>query len=111
MNSASSRQFFSHVPDYRSMPVNLVTAFESGDIAYNLMASLYQDGTGNQVLDGTSPLSNRTQHLIDSRDLPAFVNPKNGFFVAANNQASIGAKPIPGTVRFQHLNMRLGSLT
>ena len=41
MNSGSSHELFNYLPDYKSMPVNLVTAFGNGDIAYNLMASLF----------------------------------------------------------------------
>lgn len=35
------------------MPVNLVTGFGNGEISYHLLASLYKQSTGNQVLDGT----------------------------------------------------------
>jgi len=42
-----------YLSDYKSMPVNLVTAFSDGKIGYNLVASVYKESVGNQILDGT----------------------------------------------------------
>ena len=35
------------------MPVNLLSAFVDNSIAYNLMAAIFEKGTGNQILDGS----------------------------------------------------------
>ena len=91
------------------MPVNLVAGFENGEIAYNMLALVFGDKTGNQVLDGSTekgrPSINR------ALDLPMWVNPDDGFVVAANNQGSSYSRPVPGTVRSHHLTYKLGSLT
>ena len=53
-----------NITDYSAMPVNLVAGFENGDISYNLLASLYRFGTGNQVLDGITSQNVDTKSLI-----------------------------------------------
>ena len=35
---------------------------------------------------------------------------EDGYIVAANNQATTNSRPVPGTVRSHHLNMKLGSM-
>jgi len=113
MDVESADEFQTVLPEsYTGMPVNLVTAFADGSIAYNLMASLFKDSTGNQILDGTKSLtSEKKMSFIPTRDLPRTVNPASGFLVAANNQATVGSRPVPGTARSNQLGMRLGSLT
>ena len=66
------------------MPVNLVSAFGDGSISYNLMASLFRDSTGNQILDGTKADGKKPQYLPLGA-LPSSINTEKGFYVAANN--------------------------
>ena len=47
MNASSYAEFMQDLPEYDSMPVNLVAGFANGDISYNLLASNYELGSGN----------------------------------------------------------------
>ena len=85
MNSASNDDFYDNLPEYSGMPVNLVSGFANGDISYNLLASLFDQSSGNQVLDGTKSRAKNDTRLIPTDDLPHIENPSNGFIVAANN--------------------------
>ena len=110
MNASSYAEFMQDLPEYDSMPVNLVAGFANGDISYNLLASNYELGSGNQVLDGTiGPYSNH-RSLISTDDLPSLANPQSGYLIAANNQPLINSRAVPGTVRSHQLNMRLASM-
>ena len=110
MNASSYAEFMQDLPEYDSMPVNLVAGFANGDISYNLLASNYELGSGNQVLDGTiGPYSNH-RSLISTDDLPSIANPQSGYLIAANNQPLINSRAVPGTVRSHQLNMRLASM-
>ena len=75
MNANSYGELQDYLPEYESMPVNLVSGFASGDISYNLLASIYEKGTGNHVLDGTQAPYAGHRSLIHTGDLPRTVNP------------------------------------
>lgn len=76
--------------EYRSIPQNLIVAFDNGDIAYFLMASFPKRKqeipyVGCYVLDGTKS-ENDWIGLQQAKDLPRVINPKKGFIVTANNR-------------------------
>ena len=49
--------------------------------------------------------------FIPIETLPKSVNPESGFLIAANNQATVASRPVPGTARANRISMRLGSMT
>ena len=93
------------------MPVNLVTGFANGDISYHMLASLFDQPSGNQVIDGTKASQDKQKLSITQTKKLPYLKPQSGFIVAANNQAAMDSRPVTGTVRSMRLNQRLGSLT
>jgi len=75
---------------FKSVPMSLVMADNSGDIAYMMLAAIpnRRDRTphiGNRVLDGTTSAYD-WDGLVPVRDLPMGFNPKKGYFSTANNR-------------------------
>lgn len=75
---------------HRSLPMNLVLADNSGDIAYMLLLAFpdRKDKTpyiGSRVLDGTRSDFD-WNGLVSVSKLPQSLNPKKGYIVTANNR-------------------------
>lgn len=76
--------------DYKSIPQNLLVAYNNGDIGYFLGAIMpirknQTPFSGCKVHDGSNT-DNDWIGYHHARDLPRVANPKKGFIVTANNR-------------------------
>ena len=80
---------FRHWP---SLPMNIVSAYDSGDIAWQLAGDtpIRKSGSGTLPAAGWDPAVGWTGEIVDIADLPHAVNPEAGFIATANN------KPLQG---------------
>ena len=78
------------VQKWKSVPMNVVMADNSGNIGYALMSSTPMRKNeypylGCRVLDGTTSKHDWID-ITDMKNLPFVLNPKKGYFLTANNR-------------------------
>ncbi len=93
LQTVSTPQELSHA--YRhwpSLPINIVSGYENGDIAWQLAGDtpIRKSGHGTLPAAGWDPTFGWEDGIVDIADLPHAVNPEAGYIATANN------KPIGG---------------
>jgi penicillin amidase len=89
LQTVSTPEELSHA--YRhwpSLPINVVSGYDSGDIAWQLAGDtpIRKSGNGTLPAAGWDPAFDWSDELVDIRDLPHAVNPDAGFIATANNR-------------------------
>jgi len=71
-----------------SLPVNVVSGYDNGDIAWQLAGDtpIRKSGNGTLPAPGWDPAFDWTGELVDIADLPQAVNSPTGFIATANNK-------------------------
>ena len=83
------RDVFDHWP---SLPLNVVSADEAGDIAWQLVgdAPIRKSGSGTLPVAGWIDDNGWMDEMLGIDDLPGAVNPDAGFLATANNKPLVG---------------------
>jgi penicillin amidase len=71
-----------------SLPINIVSGYDNGDIAWQLAGDtpIRTSGYGTLPAAGWDPASGWSDRLVDIADMPHAVNPETGFIATANNR-------------------------
>ena len=78
--------------NWPGLPLNIVSGYDSGDIAWQLVgdAPIRKSGSGTLPMAGWDPGSGWTDERVGIDELPSATNPDAGFIATANN------KPLDG---------------
>jgi penicillin amidase len=93
LHTVSSPEELSHA--YRhwpSLPINIVSGYDNGDIAWQLAGDtpIRKSGNGTLPVAGWDTAFDWSDQLVDIDDLPHAVNPESGFIATANNRPLSG---------------------
>ncbi len=71
-----------------ALPLNVVSGYDNGDIAWQLAgdAPIRKSGSGTMPVAGWDPESGWMDERVGIDDLPGVVNPEEGFVATANNK-------------------------
>jgi penicillin amidase len=78
--------------DWPGFPLNIVSGYDTGDIAWQLVgdAPIRKSGSGSLPMAGWDTASGWTDERVGIDELPSATNPESGFIATANN------KPLDG---------------
>ena len=79
------REAYRHWP---ALPLNVVSGYDNGDIAWQLVgdAPIRKSGSGTMPVAGWDPESGWMDEMVGIDELPGTVNPEEGFVATANNK-------------------------
>jgi penicillin amidase len=79
------REAYRHWP---ALPLNVVSGYDNGDIAWQLVgdAPIRKSGSGTMPVAGWDPEAGWMDEMVGIDELPGTVNPEEGFVATANNK-------------------------